>query len=63
MIGRAVWWFSVRFLAWSLRRGVTIEQAAGVVDKSFPHRDAGWRDKLMLDAIGRNRERTMKAVQ
>ena len=62
MIGRFARWVSVRFLAWSLRRGVTIEQAIQVIDKSFPHRDQDWRDQLMLDAVASNRKRVMRSI-
>ena len=62
MIGRAVWWFSVRFLAWALRRGVTIDQAEMTLFKSFPHRDEAWRRRLLADAQARNRARTMKSI-
>lgn len=53
---------AVRVLAWALRRGVTIEQAAASVGRAYAWRDEAWRDQLMLDALGRNRERVMRSL-
>lgn len=63
MIGRWFYRLAVRYAAWALgRRAATVDQISHAIDRSFPHRDAEWRAKMLDDIRQRNRDRTMREI-
>lgn len=62
MIGRLARWVAVRYGAWALRRGMTVDQIALAIARSFGHRDEAWRSELLEDMRRRNRDRTMREI-
>jgi hypothetical protein len=54
--------FAVRYSAFGLRHGATVDQLRAALDRSYRHRPPDWRDAVLADAIARNRHRLMKKI-